>query len=54
MYQARDMGANFYACYTSMISIGLKEAMLLENVKVIRMAEFLGLALESDIQLVIS
>jgi predicted peroxiredoxin len=54
MYQARDMGAHFYACYTSMISTGLKETMLLENVKVIRMAEFLGLALESDIQLVIS
>ena len=53
MYQARDMGAHFYACYTSMISTGLKEAMLLENVKVIRMAEFLGLAIESDIQLVI-
>jgi predicted peroxiredoxin len=28
--------------------------MLLENVKVIRMAEFLGLAMESDIHLVIS
>ena len=54
MYQARDMGAHFYACYTSMISTGLKETMLLENVKVIRIAEFLGLALESDIQLVIS
>ena len=53
MYQAKDMGAHFYACYTSMISTGLKEAMLLENVKVIRMAEFLGIALESDIQLVI-
>jgi predicted peroxiredoxin len=54
MYQARDMGAHFYACYTSMVSAGLKETMLLENIKVIRMAEFLGLALESDIQLVIS
>lgn len=54
MYQARDMGVHFYACYTSMISAGLKEARLLDNVKVIRMAEFLGLALESDIQLVIS
>jgi predicted peroxiredoxin len=53
MYQAKDMGAHFYACYTSMISTNLKEAMLLENVKVIRMAEFLGLAIESDIQLVI-
>lgn len=54
MYQARDMGVHFYACYTSMISSGLKEGMLLENIKVIRMAEFLGLALESDIHLVIS
>ncbi|DAC72199.1 MAG TPA: hypothetical protein DSN98_06445 [Thermoplasmata archaeon] len=53
MYQAKDMGAHFYACYTSMISTGLKETMLLDTVKVIRMAEFLGLALESDIQLVI-
>lgn len=53
MFQAKDMGTHFYACYTSMISTGLKEAMLLEDVKVIRMAEFLGLALESDIQLVI-
>jgi predicted peroxiredoxin len=54
MYQARDMGVHFYACYTSMISSGVKEGMLLENIKVIRMAEFLGLALESDIHLVIS
>jgi predicted peroxiredoxin len=54
MYQARDMGAHFYACYTSMISTGTKESMLLENIKVIRMAEFLGLALEAEIQLVIS
>ena len=54
MYQARDMGAHFYACYTSMISTGMKESMLLENIKVIRMAEFLGLALESEIHLVIS
>jgi len=53
MFQAKDMGTHFYACYTSMISTGLKEAMLLEDVKVIRMAEFLGIALESDIQLVI-
>jgi peroxiredoxin family protein len=54
MYQARDMGAHFYACYTSMLSMGIKESILLENIKVIRMAEFLGLTLESEIQLVIS
>jgi len=53
MYQAKDMGIHFYACYTSMVSTGLKEVMLLENIKVIRMAEFLGLTIESDIQLVI-
>ncbi|MBN2598908.1 MAG: DsrE/DsrF/DrsH-like family protein [Candidatus Thermoplasmatota archaeon] len=54
MYQARDMGVYFYACYTSMISMGVKESMLLENIKVVRMAEFLGLGLESEIQLIIS
>ncbi len=54
MYQARDMGVHFHACYTSMLSMGIKESMLLENIKVIRMAEFLGLAVESEIHLVIS
>jgi predicted peroxiredoxin len=54
MYQARDMGVHFYLCYTSIISAGLKESMFLENIKVIRMAEFLGIALETDIQLIIS
>jgi predicted peroxiredoxin len=37
-----------------MLSMGIKESMLLDNIKVIRMAEFLGLTLESEIQLVIS
>jgi predicted peroxiredoxin len=54
MYQARDMGVHFFACYTSMLSTGVKDSMLLDNVKVVRMAEFLGFALESEIQLVIS
>jgi hypothetical protein len=36
-----------------MISTGLKETVLLENVKVIRMAEYLGVMGEADIQLVI-
>jgi len=54
MYQARDMGVHFFACYTSMLSSGVKDAMLLENIKVVRMAEFLGTAMESEIQLVIS
>jgi len=53
MYQAKDMGVNLYICYTSMISGGLKEEMLIGNVKAIRMPEFLELALESDAQFVI-
>ena len=53
MYQAKDMGVNLYVCYTSLISGGLKEEMLIGNVKVIRMPEFLELALESDAQFVI-
>lgn len=53
MYQAKDMGVEFNVCYTSMISMGIKEDMLLENVRVIRMSEFLGLAVGTDMQLVI-
>ena len=53
MYEAKDMGVHFYACYTSMVSTGLKETVLLDNVKVMRMAEYLGIVGESDIQLVI-
>jgi len=53
MYQAKDMGVHFYGCYTSMVSAGLQERKLLENVKMIRMTEFLGMAVDSDIHLVI-
>jgi predicted peroxiredoxin len=53
MYQAKDMGVEFNACYTSMISMGLKDDMLLENVRVLRMSEFLGLSVGTDMQLVI-
>lgn len=53
MYQAKDMGVNFNVCYTSMISMGLKEEDLLANVVVIRMYEFLGLTNETDSQFVI-
>ncbi|MCK5112468.1 MAG: DsrE family protein, partial [Thermoplasmatales archaeon] len=44
---------NLYVCYTSMVSTGLKEEMLIGGIKVIRMPEFLELALESDAQFVI-
>ena len=53
MYQAKDMGVDFNVCYTSMISMGLNEDMLLENVRVMRMSEFLGLAVGTDMQLII-
>lgn len=53
MYQAKDMGVEFNVCYTSMISMGIKENMLLENVRVIRMSEFLGISVGTDMQLVI-
>ncbi len=53
MYQAKDMGVHFYACYTSMLSAGIPERKLLDNVKIIRMTEFLGIAADADIHLVI-
>lgn len=53
MYQASDMGVNLYACYTSMVSAGLDESMLLETTKIIRMTEFLGMAVESDMHLIV-
>jgi len=53
MYQAKDMGAKFYVCYTSMISMGLNEEMLISDLKIMRMVEFLELALKADAQFVI-
>ncbi|MBU0498129.1 MAG: DsrE/DsrF/DrsH-like family protein [Candidatus Thermoplasmatota archaeon] len=53
MYQARDMGVELLACYTSMISIGLKEPQIITGVKTIRMVEFLEFAIHSDTQFVI-
>ena len=53
MYQAKDMGVHLYVCYTSMVSTGLKENMLIGGVKVIRIAEFLELTMESDARFVI-
>ena len=53
MYQAKDMGVKFNVCYTSMISMGLKDKDLLDNVVVMRMYEFLGLTTETDSHYVI-
>jgi predicted peroxiredoxin len=53
MYHAKDMGAKFYVCYTSMVSMGLNEKMLISDVKTMRMVEFLELALKADAQFVI-
>ncbi|MFW6121586.1 MAG: DsrE/DsrF/DrsH-like family protein [Petrotogales bacterium] len=54
MYQAKDMGVRLYVCYTSMVSTGLKEEMFIRGVQVIRLPQFLELAVESDAQFVIS
>jgi len=53
MYQAKDMGAKFYVCYTSMVSMGLNEKMLIGDVKIMRMVEFLEIALKADAHFVI-
>ena len=53
MYQAKDMGVDLCCCYTSMISAGLKEEMLISDIRVLRMSEFLEVATESDTQFVI-
>jgi len=53
MYQAKDMGVPFYACYTSMLSTGLAETDFISDVKVMRMVEFLEMAMNADIHLVI-
>ena len=53
MYQAKDMGVNFHVCYTSMLSMKLKEDELLNDVRIAQMSEFLGLAVETDSQFVI-
>ena len=53
MFQAKDMGVKFYVCYTSMISMGLTEKELLENLSVVRMFEFLGLTINTDSHFVI-
>jgi len=53
MYQAKDMGVRFYVCYTSMISTGLNENMLIKDVKILRMVEYLDQACRSDAQFVI-
>jgi len=53
MYQAKDMGVHLCVCYTSLASTNLKESMLLDGIKVMRMVEFLELTLHSDVNLVI-
>ena len=53
MYQAKDMGVNIYACYTSMVSMGLTEKDLISDIKSIRMSEFLEMSVVTDSQFVI-
>lgn len=53
MYQAKDMGVNLHACFTSMISMGLSEKDLLSEVRSTRVSEFLELSVETDSQFVL-
>lgn len=53
MYQAKDMGVELLACYTSMVSTGLKEPHFISGVRVVRMVEFLELSIQSDSQFMI-
>jgi predicted peroxiredoxin len=53
MYQAKDMGVNLYACFTSMVSMGLSEKELLSEIRAIRLSEFLELSIETDSQFVV-
>ena len=53
MYQAKDMGVNIYACYTSMVSMGLTEKDLIGDIRAIRMSEFLEMSVVTDSQFVI-
>jgi predicted peroxiredoxin len=53
MYQAKDMGVELLACYTSMVSTGLKEQHFISGVRVVRMVEFLEFVVQSDSQIVI-
>ena len=53
MYQAKDMGAYMSVCYTSMISMGLRDTMFIDGITIKRMPEFLQISLESDAHLLI-
>ena len=53
MYQAKDMGAKLYVCYTSMISMNLMQEELISDIKPLRISEFLELSIETDSQFVI-
>jgi predicted peroxiredoxin len=53
MYQARDLGIDICICYSSMIASGLKEKMLISDIRVLRISEFLEIAIDSDAQFVI-
>ena len=53
MYQARDMGVRICVCYTSMVSTSLNESHIIDGIEVLRMAEFLDIAMRSDAHIVI-
>jgi peroxiredoxin family protein len=47
---ANDLGVNLYACSTTMSLMNVKEENMVEGVKVLGAAGFLGIAADSDMQ----
>jgi len=53
MYQARDMGIRICICYTSMVSSNIPEQHVISGIEIMRMAEFLDIAMRSDAHMII-
>jgi len=50
---AKEMGANVYACSTTMNVMGVKKEELIDGIKVLGAASFLDIAADADVQLFI-
>ena len=51
--QVIDLGANLYACSTSMSIMGVKEEDLIEGVEIVGATKFIDLAMDAKVQLFI-
>lgn len=53
MYQAKDMGIRLCMCYTSMISTKVRQKDLINGIEILRMADFLEIAMNADAHIVL-